>query len=99
MAEHDITPEVTISKTQRRTIVGYRPNRGDTSTPALNLSGKWLREAGFETGRGVTVQISEGCIVLIPDSNEVRELREQLYQVQQALKSLKGGVFSVLNES
>ncbi|MBV7209423.1 toxin SymE, type I toxin-antitoxin system family protein, partial [Escherichia coli] len=27
MAEHDITPEVTISKTQRRCTVGYLPNR------------------------------------------------------------------------
>lgn len=34
------------AKTERQHLVGYRPQRGDTSTPALNLSGKWLRERG-----------------------------------------------------
>nr|WP_255414955.1 SymE family type I addiction module toxin [Rahnella sikkimica] len=28
-------------------MVGYIPNRGDTSTPNIHLIGKWLREAGF----------------------------------------------------
>jgi len=40
------------------------PNFGDTSTPALNISGKWLREVGFETGTRVTAEISAECIVL-----------------------------------
>ncbi|NZB80056.1 type I addiction module toxin, SymE family, partial [Escherichia coli] len=52
MAEHDITPEVTISKTQRHCTVGYLPNRSDT--PVIKISAKWLREAGFEIGTGVT---------------------------------------------
>ena len=52
------------AKTQRRYTVGYVPNHGDTSTPALNLGGKWLREVGFDTGVGVTVKIVDGCIVL-----------------------------------
>ncbi|ECW2508486.1 type I toxin-antitoxin system SymE family toxin, partial [Salmonella enterica] len=38
--------------------------------PSLHLKGDWLEEAGFETGRGVTVKISQGCIVLMADSNE-----------------------------
>ncbi|EKR4921209.1 SymE family type I addiction module toxin, partial [Escherichia coli] len=50
MAEHDITPEVTISKTQRRYTVGYLPNSSDT--PVIKISAKWLREAGFEIGTG-----------------------------------------------
>lgn len=53
-------------KTERHYTVRYVPNRGDTSTPALNLSGKWLREVGFDTGAKVTVKIAEDCIVLIP---------------------------------
>lgn len=76
-----------IVKNQRRYTVGYVPNRGDTSTPALNLSGKWLREAGFETGNGVTVKIAGDCIVLIPDKDEVTELREQLRLVKLAVKA------------
>lgn len=77
------------AKTERHYTVGYVPNRGDSSTPALNLSGKWLREAGFETGTSVTVKIAEGCIVLIPETGEMRELREQLVRVKTAMK-MKG---------
>ena len=76
-----------IVKNQRRYTVGYVPNRGDTSTPALNLSGKWLREAGFDSGIGVTVKIAGDCIVLIPDKDEVTELREQLRLVKLAVKA------------
>lgn len=72
MAEHYITPEVTISKTQRHLKVGYvgisHTNRktkiptGYTRSPSLHLKGNWLAEAGFETGRGVTVKISQGVL-------------------------------------
>ncbi|WP_440864401.1 SymE family type I addiction module toxin [Symbiopectobacterium purcellii] len=51
--------------------------KGDTSIPAINLFGKWLREPGFDAGTGVTVRIAEGCIVLIPDSDEVQALIQQ----------------------
>ncbi|EEH93089.2 type I toxin-antitoxin system SymE family toxin [Citrobacter portucalensis] len=66
--------------------------------PSLHLKGDWLKEAGFETGRGVTVKISDGCIVLMADNNEVQELREQLYQAKQVVRGIKNGMFSVLNE-
>ncbi|TBR63341.1 MULTISPECIES: SymE family type I addiction module toxin [unclassified Escherichia] len=99
MAEHDITPEVTISKTQRHYQVGYvsvchRNSKTGMTTyysrhPSLHLKGDWLAEAGFETGRGVTVKISEGCIVLMAESNEVQELREQLYQAKRVVKGVK----------
>lgn len=99
MAEHDITPEAIISKTLRRLKVGYvgicRTNRktkiptGYTRSPSLHLKGDWLAEAGFETGRSVTVRITEGCIVLMADCNEVQELREQLYQARQVVKGIK----------
>ncbi|GKX56566.1 hypothetical protein SOASR030_26780 [Leminorella grimontii] len=84
------------AKTQRRYTVGYVPNQGDTSTPAINLGGKWLREAGFDTGVGVTVKIADDCIVLIPDNDEVHELRTQLKQVKEAVKVMKEGVLSEL---
>ncbi|EBZ6077418.1 type I toxin-antitoxin system SymE family toxin, partial [Salmonella enterica subsp. enterica serovar Weslaco] len=54
--------------------------------PSLHLKGDWLKEAGFDTGCGVTVKISQGCIVLMADNNEGQELREQLYQVRQGVK-------------
>ena len=65
----------------------------------LAFSAKWLREAGFEIGTGVTVKISEGCLSLIAESDEVQELRKELYQVKQVVKGMRDGMFSVLNES
>lgn len=62
---------------------------GYSRSPSLHLKGDWLAEAGFETGRGVTVKISQGCIVLMADCNEVQGLREQLYQAQQVVKGIK----------
>ncbi|HED5889238.1 TPA: type I toxin-antitoxin system SymE family toxin [Salmonella enterica] len=98
-----------MSKTQRRYKVGYvRARHQDRTTdiaryysqhPSLHLKGDWLKEVGFDTGRGVTVKISEGCLTIIADSDEVQELREELYQVKQAVKGMRDGMFSVLNES
>ncbi|EPS4832644.1 SymE family type I addiction module toxin [Enterobacter hormaechei] len=51
--------------------------------PSLHLKGDWLKEAGFETGRGVTVRITEGCLTIIADNNE------QLYQAKQVVKGIK----------
>ncbi|AIP97762.1 type I toxin-antitoxin system SymE family toxin [Salmonella enterica] len=70
-----------------------------SQSPGLHLKGDWLEEAGFDTGRGVTVKISQGCIVLMADNNEVQELREELYKVKQVVKGMRDGVFSVLNGS
>ncbi|WP_049602417.1 SymE family type I addiction module toxin [Yersinia nurmii] len=96
MAEHDITPEVTLSKTQRRLKVGYvRARHEERKTgmttyysqhPSLHLKGDWLKEAGFVTGTGVTVRISEGCLTIITDNDEVQELREEFYKAKQVVK-------------
>ncbi|ELR9669855.1 SymE family type I addiction module toxin, partial [Salmonella enterica subsp. enterica serovar Uganda] len=32
--------------------------------PSQHLKGDWQEEAGFETGRSITVKISQECIVL-----------------------------------
>ncbi|OAT34695.1 hypothetical protein M975_0073 [Buttiauxella brennerae ATCC 51605] len=37
----------------------------------------------------MTVKITEGCIVLMADNNEVQELREQLYQARQVMKGIQ----------
>ncbi|WP_253377861.1 SymE family type I addiction module toxin [unidentified bacterial endosymbiont] len=99
MAEKHSKAEPAISKTQRRYKVSYVSARHINSKtymttyysrhPSLNLKGDWLAEAGFETGRGVTVKISQGCLTIIADNNEVQELREQLYQAKQVVKGIK----------
>ncbi|EHE9877368.1 type I toxin-antitoxin system SymE family toxin [Escherichia coli] len=109
MPEHDITPEVTVSRTLCRYQVGYIIARHLDSTtgiaryysrhPSLNLKGDWLKEAGFDTGRGVTVKISEGCLTIIADSDEVQELRKELYQVKHVVKGMKVGISGVLKEA
>ncbi|EAO7982274.1 type I toxin-antitoxin system SymE family toxin [Salmonella enterica] len=58
--------------------------------PCQHLKGDWLEEAGFETGRSVTVKISQGCIVLMADSNEEQKLRKQLYKAEQVVKGMRG---------
>ncbi|EJT9341413.1 type I toxin-antitoxin system SymE family toxin [Salmonella enterica subsp. enterica serovar Carswell] len=93
---------MSISDTQRRYKVGYVSARHVNSKtcmttyysqhPSLHLKGDWLKEAGFDTGCGVTVKISQGCIVLMADNNEVQELREQLYQVRLVMKGIKEAV-------
>ncbi len=35
------------------------------------------------------MKISDGCIVLMADGNEVQELRERLYQAKQGIKGIK----------
>ena len=75
---------VCISRTNRKTKfpTGYPRSAG------LCLKGDWWAEAGFKTGRGVTVKISDECIVLMAKSNRVQELREQLYQAKQVVKGI-----------
>lgn len=85
-------PEATdsvISKAQRRYIVGYVPNRGDTGTPNIHLKDKWLKEAGFETGAHLTVKIANGCVVIIKDSDEVDTLKHEQEKLRQQLRDIK----------
>ncbi|MDC9581381.1 SymE family type I addiction module toxin [Xenorhabdus sp. PR6a] len=64
--------------------MGYVPqNNKDKAPPAIHLKGQWLKQAGFEIGGSVTVKIMNGCLVLIPDSDETNSLRQQ-YQRQRA---------------
>ncbi len=65
--------------------------------PSQHLKGDWQEEAGFETGRSVTVKISEGCLILMAETDEVRELRKELYQVKKSMKHIKAGVNDVVN--
>ena len=47
----------------------------------------------------MTVKISQGCIVLMADGDEMEDLREQLYRAKLVIKGVKDGKFSALNES
>ncbi|OAT33424.1 SymE family toxin [Buttiauxella ferragutiae ATCC 51602] len=53
------------------------------------MKGKWLKEAGFETGVHLTVKISDGCIVIIKDSDEVDTLKHEQEALRQQLRDIK----------
>ncbi|EMX9852553.1 SymE family type I addiction module toxin [Klebsiella michiganensis] len=88
MADSHSTSDFAVSGTERHLIVGYRPQGRDTTTPSLTLSGKWLRAAGFDTGKRFTVKVMDGCIVLLPQSDKEEMLKAELLQTQQSFKSV-----------
>ncbi|WP_100059687.1 SymE family type I addiction module toxin [Lonsdalea iberica] len=52
-------------------LLAFAAARG-TSTPAINISGKWLQEAGFGTGQPLKLSVMPGCIVITVQ--DIREL-------------------------
>ncbi|WP_416286678.1 SymE family type I addiction module toxin [Providencia stuartii] len=77
-------------KIERYYTVGNAPSGSKTSPPsAIHLIGHWLKEAGFETGFTFTVKILNGCLVLIPDSEDIRAMKQQNQQQQAQLSAIK----------
>ncbi|WP_426578127.1 SymE family type I addiction module toxin [Xenorhabdus stockiae] len=50
---------------------------------------QWLKQAGFDVGGTLTVKIMDGCLVLIPDSNDTRNIRQQYEHQQDQLSEIK----------
>ena len=92
MANSHSTPDVGATGTERKLIVGYRPNVFDKSTPSINLSGKWLRAPGFDTGHQVTVKVINGCIVLMAYNAHEQRLLDELKAAQAKLKGIEGAL-------
>uniref|UniRef100_UPI00069AEA87 SymE family type I addiction module toxin n=1 Tax=Xenorhabdus griffiniae TaxID=351672 RepID=UPI00069AEA87 len=70
--------------------VGYVPqNNKATAPPAIHFKGQWLKAAGFDKGCTLTVKILEGCLVLIPDSDDTRTIRQQYRRQQAQLSEIK----------
>ncbi|MCU6210641.1 type I toxin-antitoxin system SymE family toxin [Morganella morganii] len=62
----------------------YTPKGKNSSPPpAITLKGHWLKAAGFETGFTFTVKVLNGCLVLIPDSEDIRTIKRQNQQQAQ----------------
>ncbi|MCA6939342.1 SymE family type I addiction module toxin [Pectobacterium versatile] len=75
MADAHSTPDTTvfkISQAERFTRVGYRPIKGNHNTPAINIAGQWLKDAGFTTGQPLKLRIMPGCIVIT--TQDIHEL-------------------------
>ncbi|WP_099120288.1 SymE family type I addiction module toxin [Xenorhabdus sp. KK7.4] len=50
---------------------------------------QWLKQAGFDVGGTLTVKIMDGCLVLIPDSDDTRNIRQQYERQQDQLSEIK----------
>ncbi|WP_036770933.1 SymE family type I addiction module toxin [Photorhabdus australis] len=78
------------AKTERYYTVGYVPqNDKAKAPPAIHLKGQWLKAAGFDKGCTLTVKIMDGCLVLIPDSDDTRSIRQQSQRQQDQLSEIK----------
>ncbi|ENU1229255.1 SymE family type I addiction module toxin [Providencia rettgeri] len=79
-----------LSQTERYYTVGYAPSGNKASPPpAIHLKGQWLKEAGFEAGFTFTVKILNGCLVLIPDSEDIRAMKQKNQQQQAQISAIK----------
>ncbi|PHM75350.1 SymE family type I addiction module toxin [Xenorhabdus cabanillasii] len=78
------------TKTERYYTVGYVPQNDKASAPpAIHLKGQWLKAAGFDIGGTLTVKIMDGCLVLIPDSDETHSLRQQYRRQREQISEIK----------
>ncbi|MDX7491720.1 hypothetical protein SJ496_01590 [Providencia stuartii] len=53
---------------------------------------------GFETGFTFTVKILNGCLVLIPDSEDIRAMKQQNQQQQAQLSEIKNSMRELMAE-
>lgn len=88
MAEQECNAEVAAKEvagpTVRRIKVSYARTFPDyEQIPSLTMKGKWLAEAGFDTGTVFDVRVMKGCLVLTarPPEPEEPELMKSLRQV------------------
>ncbi|EPU3935559.1 SymE family type I addiction module toxin [Morganella morganii] len=65
---------------------------------AITLKGHWLKAAGFETGFTFTVKILNGCLVLIPDSEDIWAIKQQNQQQQAQIAAFKLKVKALIGE-
>ena len=63
-SQDQLTVDNTCKK-PRRLKVGYKPLKSPgAEVPFLPLRGHWLREAGFDIGQNVKVEVREGRLTI-----------------------------------
>ncbi|SFN47482.1 hypothetical protein [Xenorhabdus japonica] len=56
----------------------------------LRITGKlFVKHAGFDIGGTLTVKIMAGCLVLIPDNDDTRTIKQQYQRQQDQLSEIK----------
>lgn len=86
-------------KTERFYTVSYAPKgKNSSQPPAITLKGHWLKAAGFEAGFTFTMKILNGCLVLIPDSEDIRTIKQQNQQKQAQIAAFNLKVQTLIGE-
>ncbi|MGJ5646413.1 SymE family type I addiction module toxin [Morganella morganii] len=86
-------------KTKRFYTAGHAPkDKNSSPPPAITLKRHWLKAAGFETGFTFTVKILNGCLVLIPDNEDIRTIKQQNQQQQAQIAAFKLKVKALIGE-
>lgn len=79
-----------MADTKTRNIkVCRQPGYNRKPTPEITLSGKWLREAGFDIGSLVKVQCEEGKLVILLDKAREEEVEAERAFMEAETKKLK----------
>ncbi|WP_370521106.1 growth inhibitor PemK [Pantoea sp. BAV 3049] len=55
----------------------------------MSSESKWLAEAGFKVGTGVSLKVLDGCLELIPDSREETRLRHEQARLEQQRREIE----------
>ncbi|WP_047683252.1 MULTISPECIES: SymE family type I addiction module toxin [Xenorhabdus] len=77
----------------------YVPQNNKISAPpAIHLKGQWLKAAEFDKGCTLTVKIMDGCLVLIPDSDDTRNIKQQYQRQQDQLSDIKLRVREIIRQ-
>lgn len=63
--------------------------KNNSPPPTINLKVLGLKAAGFEIGFTFTVKILNGCLVLIPDSEDIQTIKQQNQQQQARIATFK----------
>jgi len=67
MNEQKAAPASNRCRRPKRITMGYVPTRNpNVELPCLKLRGGWLREAGFEVGQKLKVEVEEGRLMIGP---------------------------------
>lgn len=76
-------------KKTRNIKVCRQPGYNRKPTPEIKLSGKWLKEVGFDIGSLVKVQCEDGRLVILLDKAREEELEAERAFMEVETKKLK----------
>ncbi|MEQ1965311.1 SymE family type I addiction module toxin, partial [Xenorhabdus khoisanae] len=78
------------AQNERYYTVEYVPQNDKATAPsAIHLKEQWLKVAGFDKGCTLTAKILDGCLVLIPDSDDTCAIKQQYQRQRDQFNDIK----------